>query len=168
MNNDLPPDPEFVEPINQALDKFEEEVAKLPKWTHIEVPKYLYMNVSDLAKKSPDELTEAVFMLNQYSFNVQRTINKLRAWERWCNASLDSLEAKFLEEVPPSYGFNERPKIARHKPEPCKKINEFLRKIRMQLDRLYDLPNQIKIIADSIRDIKFVALRKEKEYANSD
>jgi hypothetical protein len=40
-----------------------------------------------------------------------------------------------------------------------------LRKIRMQLDRLYEMPSQIKVMSESVRDIKFAAIRREKEFA---
>jgi hypothetical protein len=162
---ELPADPDFVPEIDATLDKFEQELGGLPKWSNAEAPKYLYMNVTDLGKKSPEELSEAAFALNQYALNLQRLINKLRGWERWCIARLDQLEAYYLLSVPQNYGFNERTKMARHNPEPCKKINEYLRKIRMQLDRLYEMPSQIKVMSESVRDIKFAAIRREKEFA---
>lgn len=165
MAKDLPADPEFVVDIDQTLDKFEQELGGLPKWNNIDAPKYLYMNVSDLGKKAPEELSEAVFALNQYGLNIQRLINRLRAWERWCIARLDELEASYIQDIPPTYGFNERSKMARHNPEACKKINAYLRKIRMQLDRVYDIPSHIKVMSESVRDIKFAAIRREKEYA---
>ena len=165
MPKELPEDPSFVAEIDATLDKFEQESAGLPRWVTMEAPKYLYMNVADLGKKSPEELSEAVFSLNQYAMNVQRLINKLRSWDRWSVAQLDQLEAYYIEHVSTQYGYNERPKMARHNPEPCKKINEFLRKIRMQMDRLYDIPNQVKMMSESIRDIKFANMRREKEYA---
>ena len=162
----LPNDPEFVQKIDEALDQFENDLAGLPKWTKQEAPKYLYVNIDELRKKTPDELSEAVVILNQYALNVQRLTNKLRAWERYCYSLLDTYEARHIPDIPPGYGFNERAKMARNNPEVCKRLNEFLRKTKMQLDRLDGVPNQVKIIADSIREMKFVALRREKSYAN--
>lgn len=165
MLKELPEDPSFVKDIDESLDKFEQDLCGLPKWSNMNPPQYLYMNISDLSKKSPDELSEAIFALNQYGMNIQRLINRLRAWERWCLSRLDQLEAHYILEVAPCFGFNERPKLARFNPEPCKKIHEFLRKIRMQIDRTWDLPAQIKIMSDSVKDLKFTALRREQAYA---
>jgi hypothetical protein len=165
MSVEIPKDPELVSEVDKALDAFEKDLAGLPKLISEEAPIYLYMSLEDLRKKTPDELSEICLMLNRYSLNLQRVMNRLRAWERWCVSSLDSMEARYIPDVPDRYGFNERPKIARHNPEPCKKINEFLRKTQMQLLRLDGVPNQIRIIADSIKDLKFAAIRREKEYA---
>ncbi len=158
--------PDFTKEIDKALDAYEKQQG-IPIWERMDAPEYLSMNIDVLRKKTADELAEATYALNQYAFNLQRVINKNKAWQRWAISKLDELEAYYLQDVPDRYGFNERPKIARHQPELCKKINEFLRTIDMRLNRLYDFPSQIKAISDSIRELRFAAIRRDKEYNNA-
>jgi len=154
--------PQFVEEGEAIMDRFEQEIAGLSKWGRKDIPEYLDMPIEQLRKKTPDELSEAVFLLNQYALNIQRLINRNKAWERCLRSRLDELEAWHLEKVPDRYGYNERPKMARFKPEQCQKLNKFLRRIQMQSDVLYDIPNQVRSVAESIRELKFIALRREK------
>ncbi len=157
-------DLEITKEIDDALDQFEQDLAGLPKWQKTEIPNYFYMDVTDLAKKTPEELSEAVFRLNQHALNVQRLINKLKAWDRWCVSKLDELEAKYIMDIPTTYGYNERPKLARNTPENCKKINRYLRKTRMEMDRIWGMPEAMRYMAQNINDLKFAALRREKQY----
>jgi hypothetical protein len=159
-------DPKFIEEIDNLLDKYEQEMAGLGKWGRRDVPVYLDMPPEQVRKKTADELVEAVFLLNQYATNIQRLINRKRAWERCIKARLDELEARYIPDIPPQYGYNERPKLARHNPELCQRLNKFLRKVQMEADVLYGIPDHIHKVADSLRDMKFIALKREKAYAS--
>jgi hypothetical protein len=157
-------DPKFVAEVESLMDKFEQEMIGLSKWGRKDVPPYLDMPIEQLRKKTSDELGEAVYLLNQYSLNIQRLINRNKAWERCLNSQLNELEARYLSDVPQGYGFNERPKIARYNPEICQRLNKFLRKVQVQADMLYDIPRQVKAVADSIRDMRFIALNRERNH----
>jgi hypothetical protein len=158
---------EQLDEIEKALDKFEEE-AGLPKLQKVEAPAYLTMNLADLRKKTPEELSEAVFVINQYSLYITRLINKNRAWEKWGRSRIDEISAMFLEQTDPSYGPYARLHVAKNKPDLCKKLNAFIRKVSMEAERLADIPNQLRFMADSIRDMKFSAIRKEKNYGKTE
>ncbi len=159
-------DKKAIEDINNGLDEYDNQMAGLPKWSKIDAPSYLTMDLDQLRKKSPDELSEALIQLGQYALNVQRLINRNRSWERWGKAKLDQLTAHYLPEVGSNFGFNERILLARNNPEYCKRINAFLVKVQMRLDDLDQLPYHIKLISDSIKDLKFLAIRREKESFN--
>lgn len=163
MPDKLPDDPSWVNDIDSELDKFEQEIAGLPIWKKVVAPEYLSITVDELRRKDPEQLNEALFVLNQYALNIQRLINRLRAWERWTYSSLDALEAFYISETDQYLGWQARSKQARNNPERCKKIGEFQRKIKMQLDRLNGLPEHVHKIAESIRDFKFLALKRERE-----
>ena len=147
--------------IEEALNKFEDSIG-LPRLQKIEAPTYLNMNVGELRKKSVIELSEASIELNRYSFYIQRIINKNKGWERWAKSRSDEVTAILIPKLPQYYGFNERELIARTRHPLSQKINKFLTQIRLELDRLYDVPNQIKIISDSIKDLKFATMREDK------
>jgi hypothetical protein len=160
-------DDDYRSEIDKVLDEFEKQ-AGLPEFKKIECPAYLTMALEDLRKKSPDQLSEAVFEIAQYSLYIQRLINRNKAWQRWALSRIDEIAASELPNIGTNYGFNERVLIAKNSPELCKRINAFLRKTEMQLNRLYGVPDNIKFMADCIRDMKFAAIRKEKGYQNAE
>lgn len=151
-----------VKELEEILDKYEKDKAGLPNRKQLQAPKYLYMAIDELRKKTPDELAEAAYELSLYSFELDRLINAEKAKERWAKARLDEFTADYLEDVPSGYGWNERMLIARHKPEPCKLLNQFIRDVEMKLSRLYGIPKHIEIISKCIDNLRFIAFKREK------
>jgi hypothetical protein len=152
--------------IDQALDEYERQKG-LPEFKKLDAPNYIYMNLNDLRKKTPEELSEAVIEIHQYQMYLQRLINRERAWERFCKNKIEEIAATEVQKIDNRFSGYERMQIARNSPEVCRKLNSFLREISMKLDRLDKVPDNLKLIADSIRDLKFEAIRKEKIYASS-
>lgn len=150
-----------VEEINNFLDSFEQQHGFAPL-KNAEKPKCLFASIEDLRKKTPDELLEYTYQINEYSFYIQRIINKNKALQRWAKVKLDEMTAHYLPDVGNNYGFNERVIIARNSPDICKKLNVFLCKIEMELDRLYSCPDNIRVMSDTIKEFKFAALKREK------
>lgn len=147
--------------------KFIEEYTKssgLDFAKEVKAPECLYFTVEQIKKLDTEQLTEYSYMVNLYSLHVQSVINKNRALERWLKTKIDDFAAEYLPEVDPRHGFNERVLIARTKPEICKRLNDILRTTSAKLDILHDIPNHIKIMADCIKEFKFLAFKKEKEY----
>lgn len=157
----------FIEETNEALDQFESKHGMVPL-NPMEGPVCLKLPLEDLRRKSPQELSEYIYQINQYSMYIQRVINKNKCWERWVKSRLDEIAAGYLPDIAGNFGFNERILMARHNPSICKELNEFLRKLTMRLDRLYGIPEQLRIMAESIKDIKFSNMRKEKEHNAND
>jgi hypothetical protein len=152
--------------IEKALDEYEKQVG-LPALQPMEAPSYLTMPLEELRKKSPEELAEASFEINRYAWYIQRVINKNRSWERWAKSKLAEIAASLLPSIAGNYGYNEREAISKNTHPLCRQLNAFARKVGMELDRLYYVPNDIRVIADSIRDIRFSQMRREKDYGNS-
>lgn len=151
--------------VEVAMQAYEQQKAGLPPLCDMKAPEYLTMKVEDIRKKSPEDLSEAMFQLSQYGFYVQRIINMNRGWERWAKAKIDEAAAATLENLSPNLGYNERELIARHNSPVCKRINQFLRQVRLESDRLYDVPKHISDMVNTIRDIKFAIIRRDKSNA---
>lgn len=151
-----------VKEIEDTLDKFEAEKAGLPNRKQLEAPKYLFMPIAELRKKTPDELAEAAYELSLYSLELDRLINAEEAKKRWAKAKSDEFTAENLEKVGSGYGWNERILIARHNSEPCKILNNFIRDTEMKLSRLYNIPKHIEIISKCIDSLRFIAFKREK------
>jgi len=151
----------FTKEIDAALDRFEGELG-IPKNQKVEPPKYIYMTLNEIQKTSPQELSEASFLIGQYSMYIQRCINKNRAWERWAKLKIDELAAMNLPNIDRYYGSFERMQLAKNTSPLCKKVNSLWRTVSMRLERLYGIPDNLKVISDSIKEIRFMQLRKEK------
>lgn len=157
-------DPLRKDEIEEAIKEYERQKAGLPDLADLKAPVYLSMALEDIRKKSPTELSEAIFELCQYALSLQRLINKNKSWERWGRSKLDELATGYLDEVPTKYGSYERTMIAKNKPELCKALNQFIRKINMECERLNGIPEYVMKLADSIKDMKYTAIMREKSY----
>jgi hypothetical protein len=152
--------------IEKALVEFEKQ-AGLPGLQPMEAPACLSMSLQELRKLSPEQLAEASFEIGQYAWYIQRLINKNKSWERWAKSRLGEIAASLLPQIGGHYGFNEREQISKNTHPLCRELNAFMRKIGMEIDRLYNVPNDIRVIGESIRDLRFSAMRREKDYANN-
>lgn len=162
--NDLEIDPTIqkkIDEINSVLDEFEKS-SGLPALESMKPPTVLNTNIEDLKKKTAEELIEYGWLINQYSLYIQRLINKNKAMERWAKCKLDELTAYYIPQIEGSFGWNERTLMARTTPEACRKLNKFLRIISMRIDRLYEVPANIKVMADTVKELRFLAFKREK------
>ncbi len=128
---------------------------------------YMSLKVDEIARKSVEEIVVIYSSIKQYSIFLQREINKERAWLRWFESKADEYAAKFVAELQENhgnkYGWNERGLIARNQPELMQTINNHMRIIRMKIDRLYGMPDLLQKYADSINDMKFAKIHKERQ-----
>jgi hypothetical protein len=151
--------------IDKVIDEYEEKNKinlLIDSPDNVEL-KYLNMSLDDLSKLTLENITNAIYILNRYALYVQRILNKNKAYERWALAKIEESASLHIEELKDmNLGWNERMLIAKNKPPMCQKLNKFLRIIRIKNDRMYDVPQSIYRIADSLRDIKFAKMQKEK------
>lgn len=170
MSNELTQEQAQVQPpfnqkkIEELLEEYQKQI-RMPQMAKIEPPDCITISLDDLRKKTMEELDEYVFALAQYSFYIQRVINKQNAWRKYLYMKLDEAASDYLPEIDSRHWGQEKMLIAKNRPEICKKLQAFLRQISMELELLNDVPNQIKFISDSIRDIRFSILRREKSNA---
>jgi len=155
---------EHIDSVNRILDQFEQEKIGLPKLAKLDAPKYLYMNVNELNQKNVEELNDAIFQLNQYALFIKRSINKHNSWRKWCYSKINEIASANIPRLDKNLGYNERELIAKYQPDSCKIIHRYLRRIDMELTRLDDMPAFIKNLSDSIREIKFYKLNKERNH----
>lgn len=162
----IPETPSFIkiDEIEATIEKYEKEVLGLDKYERMDEPSYLRMHIDELRKKSPEELAEATIQLSRFSMNIQRRINRERSWLKWAKLKLDEFAAHDLPNVSTSYGWGGSLLLAKNASQQCKQLNGFIREIEMKIERLYDLPKHIDVIASAIKDYRFVNMRREKEY----
>ena len=163
MNNTVEND---IDQINKALDKFEQERCYLPPINNDKYPDCLSISLEELRKKTPEELNEFIFVISRYSLNLQRIINKNKAISRWIKSKLEEAMVTYIEETDPSLGYYNRAIIAKTKPEICQKLNSLGRRIEMETERLFNVPEHLKMMSDAINNIKFTSIRAEKYAQN--
>jgi len=151
--------------VEQALEEFELQIGAMFAET-IPEPVCLYMSLEQLRKKSPDELAEYTLELHRYGLYLHRIINKLKAWDRWGTSVLKEAMALEIPKLQ-GYSWSERETLLNNSSEACRNINKFLREVRLKVDRLTGVPEHIKMIAESMRDMKFLALNREKQWTES-
>jgi|GEM_PF-6244258 len=125
--------------------------------------KYLNLSLEEIGHMSLETISGAIYILNRYALYIQRIINSNRAYDRWATAKIDETAASYIPEIQGmNVGWSERMLICKNTPPLCKKLNKFLRIIRMKNDRIQDLPSAIHRIADSFRDIKYSKIARQK------
>lgn len=154
----------YLQEIEDGLKEYETQNAGLPINKEQQAPKCLFMPIEELRKMNPDELADASFVISQYAMYIQRMLNQSRSWEKWLKMKIDEVASDYITQVDKSYGSYERMQIAKHSPALCKKLNSVLRTVIARTERLYSIPENIRFISESIKDIKFSQLRKIKEY----
>jgi len=145
---------EYIDKINKNLDQYEHEICMLPQ-VQPETPKALNYTLEEIKKKDTETLAELGYDLAKYGFFIQQKINRQKAWQKWCYSKLNEVAAVEIEKLDTRLGYNERELIAKNKPEICKTLNAYIRKISMNIEVLHNTPIHIKNISDAIRDIRF-------------
>lgn len=150
--------------INDTLDSYEKEMIGVAKWTKSEIPEYLMMNIEQLRKKTPDELAEAGFLIAQYCMSVGRLIGRNYAFLRWTKLKIDEVTAQNIQETDSSLSWKQRELVAGYTSNISRKLNAFALKINMRLESIRPILDNCKAMGDSIRDLRFAALQRNKEY----
>lgn len=76
-----------LEKINEALDNYEKSKGLLVQPNNDGI-RYLNMPQKEMHSLTADECGEAATLLSQYSFSIQRELNRERAIVNWCEAEL--------------------------------------------------------------------------------
>ncbi len=154
---------ELIKEIEAALEEYEKQLG-FDASLNIKPPEYLYMPLEQLRKKDPESLTEAELEIARYGLQIQRVINRHKSWVNWGYSKLNELAAYNLPKVQGTYGYSQQELLAKNSGEAAKTLNKFIREAKLRLDRLTDTPKGIEDIANAIRGMKFVALKREGQH----
>jgi len=148
--------------VEEYIKKYEEKNLGFPNLDQFKLPEHLVRPISELRKKSIEELTESIICLHQYSLFIQKSLNEEKAWKTWALSKIDEVAGEQIQQIGNGYGWSERMLIAKTQHPLCKELNKFLREINMKIDRMYGVPNEIDKIADSINNLRFEKIRQLK------
>lgn len=144
------------------LDEYEKGIG-LPKYISGGMPedelnKYLTMDRTELEKLTPEDCAQISYRLAQFSFHIQRTINREIARNNWAEDTIKIIIADEINNYK-GYGYIEKSLQAIKHNEKAQTMNKIKIFAKQRTDRLSYLANAIKNLSDiliSIQKIKLV------------
>lgn len=153
---------EELQDWDNILDEYEKGLG-LPKYNNGGMPEqelnnYLTMDRTELEKITPEDCAQISYRLAQFSFHVQRTINREIARNNWADETIKMVIADEINNYK-GYGYVEKSLQAIKHNEKAQAINKIKIYAKQRTDRLSYLANSIKNLSDiliSIQKIKLV------------
>jgi hypothetical protein len=133
-----------------GLNKYSNNSDALPE---SELNDYLTMNRNVLEKLSPEDCAQISYRLGQYSFHIQRTLNRELARYNWAEEAIKETIADELNNYK-GYGFLEKSLQAIKHNDKADALNNIKRFAKQRSDRLSFLANSIKNLSDIMLSIQ--------------
>jgi uncharacterized protein (UPF0335 family) len=148
---------EELQEWDNILDEYESTIG-LPKYISVALPEtelnqYLTMNRDEIEKLSPEDCAQISYRLGQFSFHIQRTINRELARLNW---SEDNIKVVIADEINnyKGYGFVEKSLQAIKHNDRASSLNKIKIFAKQRSDRLSYLANSIKNLSDILLSIQ--------------
>jgi len=148
---------EEVKYWDDILDEYEQSIA-LPAYNNAILPEselneYLSMNRDVLEKLGPEDCAQISYRLAQYSFHVQRTINREIARYNWAEETIKEVIADEINNYK-GYGYTEKSLQAIKHNDRATSLNNIKKFAKQRSDRLSYLANGIKNLSDILISIQ--------------
>lgn len=148
---------EEVKYWDDILDEYEQSVG-LPQYKNDifpedELNEYLTMNRDSIEKLSPEDCAQISYRLGQFSFHIQRSINRELARYNWADEVTKETIADELNNYK-GYGYVEKSIQAIKHNEKAQSLNKIKNYARQRSDRLSYLANGIKNLSDILLSIQ--------------
>jgi uncharacterized protein (UPF0335 family) len=148
---------EELQEWDNILDEYESTIG-LPKYVPTTLPEtelnqYLIMNRDEIERLSPEDCAQISYRLGQFSFHIQRTINRELARLNW---SEDNIKIVIADEINnyKGYGFVEKSLQAIKHNDKASSLNKIKIFAKQRSDRLSYLANSIKNLSDILLSIQ--------------
>lgn len=112
-----------------------------------ELNSYLLMNRDSIEKLSPEDCAQISYRLGQFSFHIQRTINRELARYNWAEETLKDVIADELNNYK-GYGFVEKSIQAIKHNDKAQSLNSIKKYAKQRSDRLSYIANCLKNLSD--------------------
>lgn len=154
---------EELQDWDNILDEYESTIG-LPKYSPTVLPedelnKYLTMSRDELERTTPEDCAQISYRLAQFSFHIQRTINRELARHNW---SEDTTKIVIADEINSykGYGYVEKSLQAIKNNEKAQALNKIRIFAKQRADRLSYLANSIKNLSDILLSIQKIKMMK--------
>lgn len=142
---------------DKVLDEYESSIG-LPTYNAQSLPEqelntYLNMNRDEIEKLSPEDCAQISYRLAQFSFHLQRTINRENARYNWAEETLKETIADDINNYK-GYGYLEKSSQAIKHNEKASALNKIKKYAKQRSDRLTYLATSTKNLSDIILAIQ--------------
>ena len=149
---------EQVEQWDKVLDEYETSIglgkySDLQGFAESELSSYLNMTRDAIEKLSPEDCAQISYRLAQYSFFLQRTINRESARHNWAEETIKEIIADEINNYK-GYGFLEKSIQAIKHNERATALNKIKKYAQQRMDRLNYLSNGVKNLSDIMLSVQ--------------
>lgn len=142
---------------DDILDQYEQSLG-LPLYKNDLLPEnelneYLTMSRDSLEKLGPEDCAQISYRLAQFSFHIQRTINREIARYNWADESVKETIADEINNYK-GYGYVEKSGQAIKHNDKASSLNNIKKFAKQRSDRLSYLANCIKNLSDILLSIQ--------------
>lgn len=146
---------------DKVLDEYEKSLSltnysAAHNFTESELNDYFSMTRDVIEKQTPENCAEIAARLVQYSFFIQRTLNREIARYNWADETIKEVIADEINNYK-GYGYIEKSLQAIKHNEKATALNKIRKYAKQRMDRLSYLANNIKNLSDV-----FLAVQKVK------
>lgn len=155
---------EEVETWDHILDEYEKSIG-LPTYYNEALPEselqnYLTMNRDVLEKTTPEDCGQIAYRLAQFSFHIQRTLNREIARYNWAEETIKETIADDINNYK-GYGYVEKSSQAIKHNDRASNLNKIRKYAKQRADRLTYLATSIKNLSDIL-----ISIQKSKGLRN--
>jgi hypothetical protein len=148
---------EEVKYWDDILDEYEQSIG-LPQYKNDifpedELNQYLTMNRDAIEKLNPEDCAQISYRLGQFSFHIQRSINRELARYNWAEEITKETIADELNNYK-GYGYVEKSIQAIKHNDKAQSLNKIKNYAKQRSDRLSYLANGIKNLSDILLSIQ--------------
>ena len=149
---------EQVEEWDKVLDEYESSIglghySSLHSFNETELNGYFTMNRDVIEKLTPEDCAQIAYRLVQYSFYVQRTLNRETARHNWAEETIKETIADEINNYK-GYGFVEKSLQAIKHNDKASALNKIKKYAKQRMDRLSYIANNIKNLSDIILSVQ--------------
>jgi hypothetical protein len=142
---------------DKILDEYENGLG-LPNYANSNIPEdelqnYLMMTRTDLEKLTPVDCAEIGYRLSQYSFYVQRSLNRELSRLNWVEENIRMVISEDINNYK-GYGYVEKAYQAIKHNSRATSLQKVKMYAKQRSDRLSYLANSIKNLSDSIINVQ--------------
>jgi len=142
---------------DDILDEYEKSIGlpayKSDIFSENELNDYLTMNRDAIEKLNPEDCAQISYRLGQFSFHIQRSINRELARYNWAEETIKETIADELNNYK-GYGYVEKSIQAIKHNDRSQSLNKIKNYAKQRSDRLSYLANGIKNLSDILLSIQ--------------
>lgn len=142
---------------DSILDEYEQSIG-LPKYnpnimSETELNHYLVMTRDEIEKLTPDDCCQIAYRLGQFSFHIQRTINREHSRYDWAEETVKNLIADEINNYK-GYGYIEKSLQAIKHNERAYSIDKIKKYAKQRIDRLSYIANSVNNLSNILINIQ--------------